>query len=398
MLPMSLIVAPLGVPSADAVAARFGEALRRDLGTGISAVGQDVTVLTLPANTESSPTKDARTMARHAGARYVVEGDVRSSNNTNITNLRLVDSESGIQAWSGQYAFHEADGSVEASIAQRKLVGLVVRSVRTAETKRALSVPADRLNPAELVLRAEAAVNQTPMIANSLKARDQIDKVLASDPNNLIALKARMWLLNDFLDLDPTMGLDQIAREADGLASSIMQIDPASPETWFLRATSLRYLRRWNAAIEASDQAIRRDPYEPFYYTAKAYIMILLGRPTEGLQLTERALALNPNDAAMHLLQQCYAFMLLGQANSAIEACEKANGITDYWGTQVYLVALFANQGNMTRAAAAARALEKGAPGYTIARAKRYSEVPEYLDLAEKYWFSGLRKAGVPEK
>ena len=64
----------------------------------------------------------------------------------------------------------------------------------------------------------------------------------------------------------------------------------------------------------------------------------------------------------------------------------------------MYLVALFANQGDAERTVAATRALTKGAPGYTIARAKRYSEVPEYLELAEKYWFSGLRKAGVPEE
>ena len=194
------------------------------------------------------------------------------------------------------------------------------------------------------------------------------------------------------------MSLDQIARDADELSSRVMQLDPASPDSWLLRATSLRYLRRWNAALEAMDEAIRRDPYDSFLYSAKAYILILMGKPSDGLQQIDRALALNPNNSSMHLIQQCYAFLLLGQSNSAIDACEKANGITDYWGAQVYLVALFANRGDMERVATATRALAKGAPGYTIARAKRYSEVPEYLELAEKYWFSGLRKAGVPEE
>ena len=40
------------------------------------------------------------------------------------------------------------------------------------------------------------------------------------------------------------------------------------------------------------------------------------------------------------------------------------------------------------------------APGYTISqlRGKRYSDHPDYQRLAEKYWYEGLRKAGIPEQ
>jgi hypothetical protein len=39
-------------------------------------------------------------------------------------------------------------------------------------------------------------------------------------------------------------------------------------------------------------------------------------------------------------------------------------------------------------------------PSYSIAqlRAKRYSDHPDYLVLAEKNWYSGLRRAGIPER
>jgi hypothetical protein len=54
----------------------------------------------------------------------------------------------------------------------------------------------------------------------------------------------------------------------------------------------------------------------------------------------------------------------------------------------------------MAKAAAArARAL-RVSPGFTIARARVLDEPahPEYLKLAEKYWYEGLRKAGFPEQ
>jgi len=39
-------------------------------------------------------------------------------------------------------------------------------------------------------------------------------------------------------------------------------------------------------------------------------------------------------------------------------------------------------------------------PGYTVAqlKAKRYSDHPEYQKIAERYWYDGLRKAGLLEQ
>ena len=63
------------------------------------------------------------------------------------------------------------------------------------------------------------------------------------------------------------------------------------------------------------------------------------------------------------------------------------------------MVAAYANRGDLAKAAAAKAQVLKTVPVYTISqlRAKRYSEVPEYLELAEKYWYAGLRKAGIPD-
>ena len=256
LLPMSLAIAPLNAPPSDNVAVRFADALRRDLTTGVSAVGRDVTVLAFTADPASNPVNDTRSIARRVGARYVVEGDVRTSGIARVMNLRLVDSENGLQTWSGQYTFQEPEGSIEESIAQRKVVRQLANSVWTAETKRVLSLPIDRLTPSELVVRGWGIYGQAETLANAVEARRLFDAALAADPNDVMALKARANVLNEFLNLDPNIGLDRIAREMEEFANRAMQLDPTSPEVWELRAVLLRYLRRWNAAIEALDQAI----------------------------------------------------------------------------------------------------------------------------------------------
>jgi len=53
----------------------------------------------------------------------------------------------------------------------------------------------------------------------------------------------------------------------------------------------------------------------------------------------------------------------------------------------------------MDKATAAKAEFLRTVPGYTISqlRAKRYSDHPEYVKLADKYLYAGLRKAGIPE-
>ena len=96
----------------------------------------------------------------------------------------------------------------------------------------------------------------------------------------------------------------------------------------------------------------------------------------------------------------CEAYLLLGRFDDAVSACEKAGGTNSDWFITSYLAAAYANRGDIDKARAAANAILRTVPGYSIAqvRAKHYSDVPEYLTMAEATWYSGLRKAGIPER
>jgi hypothetical protein len=90
----------------------------------------------------------------------------------------------------------------------------------------------------------------------------------------------------------------------------------------------------------------------------------------------------------------------LGQFDNAVSSCEKAAGTNADWFITSYLTAAYANRGDLAKAKAARDALLRTVPGYTIAqiRAKHYSDVPEYVKQAEANWYSGLRRAGIPER
>jgi hypothetical protein len=95
----------------------------------------------------------------------------------------------------------------------------------------------------------------------------------------------------------------------------------------------------------------------------------------------------------------CKAHLLAGQTPQAIETCEKATGTRAAWQNHLLLAAAYANNDDMEHAAASRAEVLRVVPGYTISqlRAKRYSDHPDYQRLAEKFWYEGLRKAGIPE-
>ena len=128
--------------------------------------------------------------------------------------------------------------------------------------------------------------------------------------------------------------------------------------------------------------------------------MSMTGRPADALPLVDRALSLDPESIGWAMRFACEAYLLLGRFDDAVSACEKAGGTNSDWFITSYLAAAYANRGDIDKARAAANAILRTVPGYSIAqvRAKHYSDVPEYLTMAEATWYSGLRKAGIPER
>lgn len=92
---MSLAVGAFTAPSNDAVAEHAAEALRQDIATGLGAVERNLRVVSPSNSQQASTSNDFRERARRAGARYVVEGDVRMGPAQRVVSLRLIETEHG---------------------------------------------------------------------------------------------------------------------------------------------------------------------------------------------------------------------------------------------------------------------------------------------------------------
>jgi len=268
-----------------------------------------------------------------------------------------------------------------------------------AEIRRVVALPLSALGARELVLRAFAISDKDQSLAGTIRARELIDEALRRDPNLEPALVARAWVADFENGVDPHPDHDRFGREMDEFTSRAISLDPSDPTAWKWRAAALISLGRWDAALEANAMAIKLDPDDPNHYVGRAWLMNLTGRPDEALTLIDRALAMHPNNIGWTLRTACEAHLLSGQAEEAIATCEKAMGTNPYWYIHLFLAAAYANHGDVSKAAATAAYVLRTVPNYTISqmRAKPYSDNPEYIKLADKFLYTGLRTAGIPD-
>jgi tetratricopeptide (TPR) repeat protein len=311
-----------------------------------------------------------------------------------------VDAATGGQAWSTRFDLPQFDNVFESSARMRKLASLLAGAVKSAETRRVLPQPIKGLDAMGLVLRGYAVWKSGQTLQKTLEAQKLYDAALRLDPDFSYALlmQAANWdLLND---VDPNSDRERMVREMDELTLRAINLDPTNPQAWSARAGALANAGRWSAAFEANERRISLDPFSPAPYEYTAWLMSLTGRPAEALPLVNRALSLDPESVGWAMRFACEADLLLGRFDDAVSACEKAGGTNSDWFITSYLAAAYANRGDVGKATVAKDAILRTVPGYTIAqvRAKRYSDVPEYLKMAEATWFAGLRKAGIPER
>ncbi len=399
---LSIAVLPLAAPPGDADASRFSEALTRYLQTGLPTkreFGNVVVVSAAPATSADTRAMDAPELGRRFNVRYVLEGDVQRGGKSNIVNLRLVDSATRSQVWSGRESLQDADVAFESSVPLRDMAWHVLTALIDAEIRRVKVPSVAALTAAELVLRAFALGGEDPSLVGLSSAGKLVDEALRREPDLVPALVLRAALINNEFEVDPNADRDRMTHEQDRLTARAVQLDSTDPAAWAWRAAALASLGRWNAALEASAMAIKIDPYEPRWYLLRADDLIRMARLDDALEMANRALALYPG-SAIATAEVCEVQVLRGRTEEAIAACERASGHEDYWPIHLALAAAYANHGEMAKAVAAKAEVLRIIPGLTIAqlRAKRASGNPEYVTLAETYWYDGLRKAGLPEK
>jgi len=398
----SIAVLPFQNMSGDPEQEYFVDGLVEDIITSLSKFKSLFVIARNSSFANKGKSPDIRQVGRELGVRYVLEGSMRKSASRIRITVQLIDASAGIHLWADRF-----DGALEDVFELQDrltaiVVGIIAPTVERAEVERVRGKSAENLHAYELVLRAEALMRGRSRGDFDQALRD-LRKVIEIYPNyarGFARLATLCWayVAQGYLHRDHLLIADMVP-----LAQKASALDP-------MDADALAWAG-WTTAIAGGDM-------------------------TSGLELVEKAMSFNPNNAeAYRLAGMLYGY--LGESEKALDCMRRAdrlNPLSGRFPNHGYFVAYFGagdheavlqwtarslrehpQDGPTLRFRAASLALLgrieeareaidrflQQRPGYTLDDCRRHQEFdmnsPFKKPGVTEALYRGLRLAGLPE-
>ena len=320
----SIAVLPFANLSTDRENEYFADGLTDELTSGLSRIAALRVTSRTSAMTFKGSNKDADTIARELGVRYIIEGSVRRAGDRLRIAARLIDGAADALVWADTW-----DGSVDDVFAiqerlSRVIIGALEVRLTASEDRRLADRPIDNLHAYECYVRArqeawrwrrDAIDHAIQLLRNGLS--------LVGDNVRLYAALGHAYLQYREAGIDVT---DAPVDEAEACASRIFSLEPASAPGFQLRGW-IHYCRGdiQNAVRDLNRAlAVEGNNADTLLLLANCYL--ISGRVSAARPLIARTLQLDP----LTPLTRCmpaFADVMEGKRAAAIEPYEQMSAM-----------------------------------------------------------------------
>ena len=293
-----IAVLPFATQSGEPKDERFADGLTEDLIIELARYRYLFVIARSSVIPYKGRATDVRQIGRELGVRYVFQGSLDGAADSVRVTAQLVDATNSSQIWSERYDRPLADlFSLRDDIVQH-ITGALISTLNRADAELARRKPPASLQAYDFyaigrdLFRSDGVTKE-----NMAKARSYFEKALAIDPQF-----SRAWYLlgwTHFNDAHLGWADDQARSWAlfHEAARRAVVADPADATAQTLAGVSHFRLREFEAGELAWQLALRFGPhdYSTLRDTGCMFAMVFgTERAAEGLEITKRALRLNP--------------------------------------------------------------------------------------------------------
>ncbi len=402
---LSIVVLPLENLSRDPEQEYFADGITENLTTDLSRISGSFVIARNTAFTYKGKSVDVRRLGRDLGVHYVLEGSVQRLGDRVQVSVQLIDTESGAHVWADRFETDrrnlvEAQSEITGRLARTLNLELVQAVGRKIEQERAVDPDAR-----DLVMRGWALYQRPLSEANRREALQAFERAQAIDPNSIDAEIGIAAVLAVNLANGSTETPKEDEARAERLLADALQRDPNRSQLHVTIALLRRLQNRLTESRIEWERALALDPNNAAAYGQLGVTLIYLGDPAAAIPLAQKRIRLNPNDPNIALAYWSLglAHLLLSHLDEAIDFLIKARAANpQIFYIHLDLAAAMALKGYRDDAQAAlAEAIRLRPAINSMARQRArsaYTNNPAYRALAEKTVDVGLRLAGMPEE
>ncbi len=400
---LSIVVLPFANLSDDAAQEYLADGITEDLTTDLSRIEESFVIARNTAFTYKNKSVDAKEVGRQLGVHYVLEGSVRRSGSQVRINVQLVDAQTGAHLWAERF---DRDAQELVGL-ESEITGRIARAVRSKMVAAEAGRRTDHPDAFDFIMRGRAALVKPVSLATSDEAIGDFEQALTLDPT---AARAQIGLasalISRVLDEFSAVPATDLQR-AEAQLDQALRAAPNSGWAHYVKGQLLRAQGRCGEAIAEYEAAIALDRNSAPSYAWLGWCKFLGGEVDKMIPLEEQAIRLSPQDRSIgawygrigivHLLE--------GRTAEATPWLEKARAqyleqSREPVYIHAYLASAYALDNNRERAGieleqAWQRGFHRSMAGL--------DKDPWYANrkvrtLAEKTYFVGLRKAGLPDE
>jgi adenylate cyclase len=391
----SIAVLPFTNMSGDPEQEYFSDGISEDIITDLSKIAGLMVIARNSSFTYKGRSVDARTIGRELGVRSVLEGSIRRAGQRVRITAQLVDAATGGHLWAERYDRDLTDIFEVQDDVTRRIVDALKVTLSPAENARLTAGGTSSTDAYDYVLRGrELLLGKTKNRETFEQATKFFMRALEIDPNYpkayaALSLAYNLDYQNRWSD-DPDSSLPLAKRYAE----QAIEKDPNEPFARLVASWAAIFDKNLDRATSEVNTALRLNPNFALAYSNLGSIHNYSGRPLEAIPVLERAMLLDPafNGQNLHFLG--IAHLLAGKYETAAallrERILKVPG-TDF--SRVFLASALGYLGEVDEARRVWHELNEINPKYSFR--EHFSRQPFRQEDVERV-ADGLTKAGLP--
>jgi adenylate cyclase len=338
---------------------------------------------------------DVKTVARSLGARYLLEGSVRTVGTRIRVTSKLTDANSLHLLWADRFdRVIEDIFSIQDELTDG-IVGSLEAAVGRAEIERVRVKAPQSFGAWDMFQRgmwhlqrftADDFVQALSLLARST----ELDSTLAAPHSAIAYLKMQQAFL--LWTDDPASSL----RDAISSARTALSLDPMDSTAHSIMGTALTFAGSHDEALTACRRGVDLNPSNPVGHTTLATAHFFRGEGDQAVAAAERAVRISPGDSGLHtaLAMLAGGRYLQGDLERAVAIARLSLQHTpSYPVAWRILTSAFGHLSRQDEAQEALASLLALAPGFTDESAAR--KTLRFRDESVfQHYITGLRKAG----
>jgi adenylate cyclase len=385
----SVAVLPFTNMSHDPKEDYFSDGLTEDIITALSRFKQLFVIARNSTFKYKGRAVDVREVSKDLGVQYVLEGSVRRSGERIRVTAQLIDAGSGAHIWADTFDRKLEDVFAVQDEITHHIAGALGVQLERALLERARRKPTDALEAYDLVLQATTYYRSHDPAGHAI-ARELLERAVNLDSRYSRAYRELSWNYLDEFRFGYNARPDPLDRALQAARKAVELAPDDAMAHWIL--AKIHFFRKELPQFTTqTEKALALNPNQAELLADVAVHILWLGRIDEAHDLTRKAMQLDPHPPGWYYFTVAFCQYMRGSDELALVALEQAN-MPGFYIYHAWRTMTLGRLGRIEEARKAAQETLRLKPGFSVEQHYRRYNLSE--DILRQF-LEGLPGTGL---